>query len=394
MMISFEEAFNITMAERKTLSTERVNFMNAKDRVVAEDIFSDINIPPFNKSAMDGYACRGEDIQNELEVLEIIQAGKTPKFKIGQNQCSKIMTGAMIPDGADTVIIVENVDIIDYKHIKHNIERTSTNICWMGEDLKKGEILVAKGTKIKAAHLPLLATVGAVNPLVFCKPKVGIIVTGTELAEPGEILQPGKIRNSNAYSILALLEDLGISGIYYGICEDDHEIGQNFLDKAVNDCDVIIFSGAVSMGDFDFVPELLMKNHVDIKYHGIEVKPGKRMLFGTSKDGKYFFGLPGNPVSAFVQFNFLIKPFILQLMGGSPKTLDLHLPLANDFKRKKGDKKEFLPARINSKGEVEMLTYNGSAHLTSLAEADCLATIEVGVTMLGKGEPLKIFLIN
>ena len=157
-------------------------------------------MPPFDKSAMDGYACRYEDLQNVLKVLEKIPAGVTPKFKVGKNQCSKIMTGGMLPEGADTVIIVEQVEEIDSSHIRFTQTKTSRNICYLGEDVKKGDKVMSKGEFLTNRHIPVLASVGKIEVSVYKKPVVGILVTGDELKEPDEPLGLAEIRNSNAYT--------------------------------------------------------------------------------------------------------------------------------------------------------------------------------------------------
>lgn len=393
-MIDFCKALQIANSTAKTLGTEEIDFREVNGRILAEDIFSDMNMPPFDKSAMDGYACRREDLENELEVIELIPAGIVPKKEVGKNQCSKIMTGAMVPKGADTVIIVENVEETDSHHIRYNQQKTSSNICYLGEDIKLGERIIEKDCLLRSRHIPSLASIGKTMVRVYKMPRIGMIATGSEIVEPWDKLSDSQIRNSNTYAILALAKDMALDIKNFGICPDDVEIAQPFFEKAVQECDILIFSGAVSMGDFDFVPELLLKNKVKIHFHGLNVKPGKRIIFGTGTDDKWFFGLPGNPVSAFMQFEFLIKPFLYRMMGIDKDSRFLKFQMLTEFRRKKDNKDEFIPVKINKESKVEIIPYNGSAHINVLVEADAILFIPKGVKEILPNEVVNVYLMS
>jgi molybdopterin molybdotransferase len=218
-MVKFEEAYDIVIKSIQQLPIDRVRLENSLGRVLAEDVYSDMNMPPFDKSAMDGYACRYEDIANELEVVEIIPAGKMPERTIGSNQCAKIMTGAMIPEGADCVIMVEDTEEIDPNKIRYtrevkelNVcalnfkEKRQLNICYLGEDIKEGDIVVEKGTFIRPQDVATMASVGYVNVLVSRMPKVAVIPTGNEIVEPDIKPSVSEIRNSNGSQLLAQLK--------------------------------------------------------------------------------------------------------------------------------------------------------------------------------------------
>jgi len=383
-MIKLEEAKDILIKNAETFGTERINFTASLGRILAEDITSDINIPPFDKSAMDGYACRKADLENILEVLEVIPAGTPPQKTVGKNQCSKIMTGSMVPKGTDTVIMVEYTEKTDENHIRFTNNKTNTNICYLAEDVNKGDMVLKKGHKISSRDIPVLASVGAVNPSVYKQPKIAVITTGSELVEPENTPGISQIRNSNAYSLIAQLREIGIEAKYMGICEDDKESTQKILSKAVEYADIVLFSGAVSMGDFDFVPTVLKEFGADILFHGIEVKPGQKTIFGRN-DKKYFIGVPGNPVSAYMQMHILIIPFIYKLMGHNKQDLIIQLPLKEDFKRKKAKRKEFRPVVIKN-NQVEFLEYHGSAHINGLTYANAIMEIDINVTEIKKGE--------
>jgi len=388
-MISFDKALNTMISTAKTLGTESCFYMDAIGQVLANDIFSDINMPPFDKSAMDGYACRQEDLAEELKVIEVIAAGQYPSKKVEKNTCSKIMTGAPVPEGADTVIMVEHTENTSGDTIVYTKDKSKSNICYLAEDVKKEDLVISKGTCIEPKHIPILASVGATNIEVFKSPKLAVVSTGDELVEPEVSPKPSQIRNSNAYQMLAQAKALGIEVEYIGIAKDTKESTEEMLLKAIDSADIIIMSGAVSMGDFDFVPIVLKDNNIDIHFHGVAVKPGKRTVFGTN-DNKWFIGVPGNPVSAFVQFEMLIKPLIQNIMGNSTKTISYRLPLAQSFKRKKAGRLAFEPVIINEDGAVQFVEYHGSAHIHAITYAEALMIVEADKTELKKGEYVHV----
>ncbi|MBN2236017.1 MAG: molybdopterin molybdotransferase MoeA, partial [Bacteroidales bacterium] len=207
-MITQEEAIAITEKASITLGTEYIPFQNSLGRILAENVYSDMDMPPFNKSAVDGYACRKQDLANDLELLEIIPAGVAPSKWIGENQCSQIMTGAAVPEGADTIIMVEHTEKRNGK-IRFLQEKTSSNICAIAEDLKEGDLVLSKGTLIKAQQIPVLASVGKTFIRVYRLAKVAVISTGDELVEPQEKPAISQIRNSNAAQLLAQLKQIG-----------------------------------------------------------------------------------------------------------------------------------------------------------------------------------------
>jgi molybdopterin molybdotransferase len=388
-MITYEEALKQVLEKAHILGTETVEFEDSLHRVLASDIVSDVDMPPFNKSAMDGYACRSTDLKNELEVIEVIPAGHWPEKFVGENQCSKIMTGAPLPEGADTVIMVEYIEQVAGNRIIFTREETKSNVCPMGDDVKIGDIVLKKGTQIKAKHIPVLASVGATRVEVYKRPIVAVVSTGNELVEPETKPQPSQIRNSNGYQLVAQVKELGLPITYLGIARDTMEDTEALFQKAVANADVLIMSGAVSVGDFDFVPEVLKKSSFDIHFHGVSVKPGKRTIFGTHEN-KWFVGVPGNPVSSFVQFETLIKPLLLKIMGNETFTPALQLPLEEDFKRKNANRKAYEPIVITPEGNVKMIEYHGSAHINSLSYADGLMEIALGVNEIKKGTLVNV----
>lgn len=384
-MIPFEVGLEIIKRFALPLGTDRVDLFRALNRTLAEDIFSDLSMPPFNKSAMDGYACRKSDIKNLLQVIEEIPAGSIPTKTVGANQCARIMTGAMVPEGADLVIMKEHIEEVEPKKVICTHETNNTNICYTGEDVKAGQLVLRKGEVITPSHVAILASVGSVHPLVYNLPSIAILSTGDELVEPHEMPGISKIRNSNSFQLAAQTQQLGITPEYSGIVPDNEAMLKNVLESALEKYQVILISGGVSVGDFDFVPKILKQLNVNIRVHGMEVKPGKHLLFGE-RDNHFVFGMPGNPVSSFVQFEVLVKPFLTAMMGKITADPLLHLPLENDYDRKKSDQLFFVPVTLTNHGTVIPLEYHGSAHIHAYTQAQGIMEIPKGVLNLKKGD--------
>jgi len=401
IMISFEEAFKIVLNSVKITGHETVNLNNSLNRILAQDVVSDIDMPPFDKSAMDGYACKAENISNELTVIEIIPAGYVPKLHVGKNECSKIMTGAMIPEGTDCVIIIEETEETAHNKIKFtgNLEKDAKgnlkyfqrrrgNICYTAEDIKHNETVLNKGTIIKPQHIAVLATVGCANPLVGIRPKVGIIATGSELVEPNEKVDGPNIRNSNSYQLFAQAKKMGVEPTYYGIAEDTDEAIDSRVKKAIAENDVLLISGGVSMGDFDLVPGILKKNGIRLLFDKIAIQPGKPTTFGISDD-IICFGMPGNPVSTFVQFEILTKPLLYKMMGHDFKPNIFSLPLGKTIKRKRAIRKSIIPIFIKD-NKAYQVEYHGSAHINAICHAEYLISIPVGITQIEEGTMVDV----
>lgn len=384
-MIRFEEAYKITTENVTISETENVNITNSLHRILAENVVSDMDMPPFDKSAVDGYACKYSDIRNNLEILEIIQAGEPPTKKINKNQCSKIMTGAKVPEGADCVLMIEHCEKKSENIISFKKENTGINISKKAEDIGKGDIVLKKGILIKPQHIALMSSVGVTNPLVYKKPRVAVISTGNELVEPHIKPSEVQIRNSNAWQLISQIHRINAEPVYFGIVKDNEKETENILQKAMAENNVVIFTGGVSMGDFDYVPKILKQNNVRLLFEKIMIKPGKPTVFGVHEKG-YVFGLPGNPVSSFILFEILVKPFLYKMMGMTESELTLKLPFGVNYMRKKTDRLAWIPCRINSNGELIPVDYHGSAHLFSVCEADFIIPLNIGVSEIKKGE--------
>ena len=391
-MLPFEKAIETVLSSTRQLDTERVEFKCALNRILAEDVVSDMDIPPFNKSAMDGFACRRADLSNELTIVEIIAAGYVPRKTIEMDQCSKIMTGAMVPEGADCVIMKEYVEEAADNTIRFTGKKTADNICRKAEDIKTGDIVLNKGVIIEPQHIAVLASVGNTQPLVSRKPDIAVIATGSELVEPIEKPGPSQIRDSNSFQLAVQIERMGATAINYGVAGDTADEIDIVFKKAFKQSDVVIVSGGVSVGDYDFVPGIFKQNNINMLFEKIAIKPGKPTVFGTSGK-KYCFGLPGNPVSTFVLFEILVKPFLYKLMGHDYEPLNIQMPLGVPLISKKAKRQRWLPVAITDKGTIQPIEYHGSAHINALCDADGLVSMDIGVSKIEKAAVVTIRLI-
>ncbi|MEI6047311.1 MAG: gephyrin-like molybdotransferase Glp [Bacteroidota bacterium] len=388
-MISFEEAFGIVMESVFETETETILFSGSDGRILAEDIFSDIDMPPFNRSAVDGYACHRNDLNNDLEVIEVIAAGREPLRSVGKNKCSKIMTGAIVPDGCDIVIMVEDSETLSSGKVRFNCQNPKINVSFKGEDVKTGDKVLRSGKLIKPQDIAVIASVGHINIRVKKMPTVGVISTGDELVEPSASPGTSQIRNSNAYQLLAQIRRAGGKGSYYGIAPDEEDITFEMVQKAISENDIVLITGGVSMGDFDFVPAIMKRAGVNILFDQVNVQPGKPTTFGVHSKAMVF-GLPGNPVSSFIQFETLVRPLISKMMGYKWKPVEQNLPMAVKYERKSTVRMGWLPVTITEKMEVMPVNYHGSAHVSALPEADGIFAVKAGEKTIEKGEIVSV----
>ncbi len=388
-MISFEDALNIILTDVRPTGTERIGFNNALFRVLAQDVFSDVDMPPFDKAAVDGFACRRADLDSELELLEIIAAGQIPSKVVSKGKCIKVMTGAIVPQGADTVIMVEHTQETRPGFLRFTATITSPNIAYKAEDVKSGDKVWGKGMQILPQHVAIFASVGCVNPIVARQPRVAILSTGDELVEPDQIPGTAKIRNSNGFQLVAQVKAAHCISNYMGIIPDDEHATDQAIAKALAENDMVILTGGVSMGDFDFVPKIMLKNNVEILFQKVAVKPGRPTVFGRTKSS-YIFGLPGNPVSSFINFEVFVKPLLYKMMGMDWKPLSFELPMGVDFHRKTADRVEFLPVNIEETGHVVPVRYHGSAHIHAVCFANALICIPKGINEIKKGALVNV----
>jgi len=394
--IKFDEAFEVVISWAHRLGTEHLGIEDGGilNRILAEDIISAIDLPPFNKSAMDGFACRRADLTNVLTIIETVPAGVMPKNAIAQNQCAKIMTGAVVPEGADCVIMVEDTEDAGKNKTRFKGKTTKVNICPKGEDVRKGQTILRAGCKLSAQHIAVLASQGHVKTLVSALPRAGIIATGDELVAPAHVPQPFQIRNSNGPQLAAQLNNIGITATNYGIAADSEEALDKIIKKAIAENDVVISSGGVSVGDYDLVCQILEKNNVRLMFEKVDIKPGRPMVFGISNAAPhhFFFGLPGNPISTYIMFELLIKPFLYKMMGHDFRAPVSRMQLNKTIKSK-SERNSWIPVVSQENGSVTPVEYHGPAHISSLCDADGLVCIPAGTTKIVEGSIVKVRLL-
>ena len=319
-MLSVEEARQRMLDTIPVLSSEKREILECTDYVLAEALHAEENIPPFDNSAMDGYAVRAADVKNAseknpvvLSVVETIAAGYAATKQVAAGQAARIMTGAMMPDGADAVVMQE-VTQQDGNKVKifENIDKTG-NVRFTGESVTEGQQVMRKGKHLRPPEISMLASLNCAEIAVHRKPTVAIVSTGDELTPLGEPLEPGKIRDSNRYGLYAQVEEAGGMPVDMGIAPDDEAETERIFRAALAKADALITSGGVSVGEHDVVKSVLAKLG-KINFWRVAMKPGKPQAYGIA-DGKPIFGLPGNPVSSLVVFELFVRPALLKMAG-------------------------------------------------------------------------------
>ena len=377
-MLSYEQALaQLLAAARPVAETRHVPITAAAGRVLAQAQVSTVNVPPLDNSAMDGYAVRLSDVPQVGVTLPVSQ--RSPAGTVGSElqagTAARIFTGAPVPPGCDAVIMQERCEAVGDSVVINHIPRDGENIRRSGEDIATGNEILPAGIRLRAQEIALAASAGLPELPVHRRVRVGMFFTGDELVQPGEPLPPGAIYNSNCYALRALLEGLGCEVRDLGSVPDRLDATRDALRRAAADNDLIVTSGGVSVGEEDHVkPAVEAEGRLDM--WKIAIKPGKPLAFGEVNKPEggtaWFIGLPGNPVAAFVTCLMLVRPFILRLQGVD-KVVPKTLPLTADFTWSRPDSRlEFLRARINDAGRVELYPNQGSAVVTSLCWSDGL----------------------
>ncbi len=392
-----DEALRIVLETAPGLALESVPLGEALGRVLPSGLLSLIDHPPFDKSAMDGFAWRPSGSAKSpiapLRLASTVAAGSVAARALRDGECARIMTGAPLPEGSSAVQRVEwsriaGQDPDGAELVAFTREEEVTNVILRGENLRAGEPLL--GPRLLAPQdIGILASSGYGSVSVARRPVVGIVSTGDELRGCAEALGGAGIYDSNGPQLAAQARAAGAVARFMGIVGDEPGALAALLGKALDSCDVVIVSGGVSMGDFDYVPRTLEALGVKRLFHRIAMRPGKPTWFGARGD-KAVFGLPGNPVSTFVNFEVLVKPHLLARMGLRDEARILRVRMGADFSRRESDRVEFLPARLSREGARPMetatpLLYHGSSMLNVLAVADCLLKVDLGVGKLEEG---------
>ena len=380
-MLSVSEAREFLLgAARAVNETELVPALEATGRVLAEDQQSRLNVPPMDNTQMDGYAVRASDCASGAAVLPVSQ--RIPAGHVGEalvpGTAARIFTGALIPEGADAVVMQEqcSFDQASGKVTVNHAPRSGEWVRRAGEDIREGSIILAAGTRLRAQELGLAASVGLANLPVFRRLRVAVFFTGDELAMPGEPLRPGAIYNSNRFMLRGLLQQLGCEVTDLGNVPDSLEATRQALRTAAAGNDLIVTSGGVSVGEEDHIkPAVEAEGRLNLWQ--IAIKPGKPLAFGAVHGAgagreAFFVGLPGNPVSSFVTFLIFVRPFIQALQGMTP-AMPRRYAMRADFNWARPDRRnEFLRARINAEGGLDLFANQGSGVLTSTVWGDGL----------------------
>ncbi len=392
-MISFDEALEIALGAAHRLETETVALAQARGRILAQDLLADMPMPPYDKAMVDGYACRRADLDGPLRIVETVAAGYAPTRAVGPGECAKIMTGAMIPEGVDCVFMVEHSESDGEETVRFTSEKTNDNITKIAKDIAEGDLLLSPGHRIHASDIGVLAAMGCAQPLVYKQARVAVIATGDELVEPELQPLPTQIRSSNGVQLCAQVEAMGCPATYIGIAKDTEESLEACLESAADAHDVVLFSGGVSMGEFDLVPRVLEKNGIKIQYDRVAIQPGKPTTFAHSDD-LFCFGLPGNPVSTFVIFELLVKPFLFAMMGHDYRPPRVRMRLASTMTRKSGARKAWVPVVTTDDGRIQRVDYHGSAHINALCHAEGLVAFPEGTTEMPEDQEVDVRLIR
>ncbi|MXV73659.1 molybdopterin molybdotransferase MoeA [Candidatus Poribacteria bacterium] len=393
-MLSVDEARQRMLDTIPVLPSEKREIHNCTDYVLAEALHATENIPPFDNSAMDGYAVRAADVKNAseknpavLSVVETIAAGYAPTKQLATGQAARIMTGAMMPDGADAVVMQE-VTQQDGDKVKifESIDETG-NVRFTGESVAEGQQVMGKGKHLRPPEISMLASLNCAEVSVYRKPTVAIVSTGDELTPLGEPLEPGKIRDSNRYGLYAQVEEAGGVPIDMGIAPDDEAETERIFRAALAKADALITSGGVSVGEHDVVKTVLAKLG-EINFWRVAMKPGKPQAYGIA-DGKPIFGLPGNPVSSLVVFELFVRPALLK-MAGHQKLLrpTFKATLTETVTNRDGRVNYMRAILTESDGQyiAETTGPQGSGILHSLVLANGLITIPTATTVQTGGK--------
>ncbi len=395
-MLELEEAQRRILEVTTALGSESILLSEADGRVLSEKVVSEIDLPPFDNSAVDGYALQAQDLESatqdnliSLRLVGKIPAGESSAFKVNRRECVRIFTGSPLPDGADAVVMQEDTQresASDRVFISCSAKPWE-NIRFRGEDVKVGSALAEPGVRLSPAHLSLFGATGKRSVRVSRQPVVALLATGSELREAGDAISGGEIFESNRIGLAALAKRSGAVPRVFPLVPDDLALTKAALQKAFAECDVVVTTGGVSVGELDFVKAAFEDLGGKLEFWKISIKPGKPFVFGRLGE-KFLFGLPGNPVSALVTFVLLVAPALLRIQGAAnPAPRRYPGVLAETFANP-GSRRHFVRVSVDENGNVSSAGIQASHILSSLAKADGLVevapqtTLAMGTTVL------------
>ncbi|MEE9200908.1 MAG: gephyrin-like molybdotransferase Glp [Candidatus Brocadiales bacterium] len=394
MMISVDEAYKTVLEHVRTQPPMTVDINRAAGLCLAEDVASDIDMPPFDKSAMDGYAVVAKDatVGAELNVIENLAAGYVPMKTVKKRQSSKIMTGASIPPGADAVVKVEDTQELEGGCVMiMKRAKKWLNICKRAEDFEAGKVVLKKGTALRPQEIGILAMVGAQDVDVFSSPTVAIMSTGDELVKINKTPRPGQIRDSNSFSLAAQARQTGAQVKLLGSATDRKGKILSLVKKGLKN-DILLISGGVSVGERDIVVDTLREAGVEIFFHKVAIRPGKPIVFGRRED-TLVFGLPGNPVATFVNFELFVRPSIRRMMGFQDigRTI-LKARMEKGLYRKR-TRREYRPAllrMVDGRFYVTPVKWHGSADLLGATRGNSLLILPERTESISPGDEVDV----
>jgi molybdopterin molybdotransferase len=398
-MISIEAAQTIVLANLPEPKTERVGFQDAIGRVPAEDLLATRDIPPFNRSSMDGYAVRSTSIGRipvRLELAGELKAGSDSGSAMGPGQAFAIMTGAPVPEGADAVLALENAERSpDGRHVTLlQPVRAGENIVPTGSEATSGDIVVPAGQVVGPAGVAVMATFGHREVKVWKRPRVAVLATGDELVEVDQSPSPHQIRNSNSYSLIGQLHLLGVEAVPLGIARDNREDLRRLILQGL-ESDVLILTGGVSMGAYDLAKGIIQELGLTILFSKVAMKPGKPTVFARKED-KLVFGLPGNPVATFVAFENFVRPALGRLCGRKhPELHRIQGELLADMKQTPG-RAAYLPAWVvwaPGGWQIQPLPWKGSADIIGFSRANATVIFPGDRAVMSRGEKAEAMLL-
>ncbi len=394
-MLSVPQALDLVLRHAAARPAVDVRLSDALGLVLAQDVASDVNSPPHDKAMVDGYAVRADDFCNgvaELTVIEEVPAGQVPRRAVLPGAATRIMTGAPVPENANAVVMVEHTELVGARvRIRQASVTPGMNIMPLGSSLRRGEVVLRAGRRIRPLETGLLAEVGCTCPAVFPRPQVAVLSTGNELVPPRSLPEAGKIRNSNGPMLTAAVTSAGAVPLPLGIARDEPLELRAKMSEGL-EADALLLSGGVSAGRFDLVPGTLEHLGVRKVFHKIRLKPGKPIWFGIKPDergARLVFGLPGNPVSALVCFHLFVRPALAALAGEAPAGLSFVKATLTAEHQQRGDRTTFYPARLELP-HVTPLAWQGSADLRGFAAADALLHLPPGERAYRAGEEVEV----
>lgn len=392
-MITYEQALEAILKNTRVLPEEKIPTKESVGRILKEDIVAGVEMPPFNRSAMDGYALNHLDVTKipvQLNCVGLIKAGDVFKKKLKRGECVKIMTGAALPANTDCVVMVEYSRMAEGMVKLLRGAQRGENVFFQGEDFHRGHKVLEKGTKIFPSHIPILVTLGKKFVKVAGKPKVAILNTGSEIIELDYKLSRNKIYNSNGPMLRALLKSDGFEPVVLGIAKDNKKELKELIEKGFGH-DILLISGGVSVGDYDFVPGALEDLRVRKIFHKVNIKPGKPVFFGI-KGKTFVFGIPGNPISNFVAYFIFVKAAIQKMMCCQDSDFGFKEGILEKEFHKKAGRCYFVLvniARRQNRYFLSPIDGHSSADTLSLSKADGFMMTGIRVTTIKKEERVK-----